>query len=150
MGKIAKLFLLFLCILLLNGCGEWDDLVDSVTGSGDDKPTPAKEAVAAKPEVATTPEVAEEPKVTRYETEFHHTTTGSSDGGKSLVLCPGQSMNFDSCSVGDVNIPRHGNDKGRESYWNMTEVPRGDIVCVKNGKSYKYKANKTITNGKCS
>jgi len=84
-----------------------------------------------------------------YETRFHHTTTGSSDGGKSLVLCPGQVMNFEKCSVGDVIIPHHGMDTGRVIYWNMTEVPQGDINCIKDGKTYKYKADSTIVHGDC-
>ncbi len=58
-------------------------------------------------------------------------------------------MNFDKCSVGNVDIPYHGTDKGRQSYWNMSEEPRGDIVCVKNGKSYRYKANSVMVNGSC-
>ena len=59
-------------------------------------------------------------------------------------------MNFDECSVGDIDIPYHGLDNGRVSYWNMREEPRGDIVCIKNGKSYKYKANSVKVEGSCS
>ena len=81
---------------------------------------------------------------------FHHTTTGSSDGGKSLVMCPGQTVNFDSCDVGGVNIPFHGYDDGRETYWNMFQVPIGDIVCVKDGMSYTYRADEVIVFGQCN
>ena len=152
MSKITRFFLLLTLILFLNGCSdEWDDLVDSISGSGDDKPTP--EEVAATTTTTTTvvatPVVTAKPEATEYESKFHHTSTGSSDGGKSLVLCPGQVMNFDKCSVGNVDIPYHGTDKGRQSYWNMSEEPRGDIVCVKNGKSYRYKANSVMVNGSC-
>ena len=148
MPKIIGFFLLLTLILSLNGCDAWDDLVDSISGSGDDNPTPIEE-VAAVPKVAAAPKVTAEPKATRYASKFHHTSTGSSDGGKSLVLCPGQRMNFDRCSVGDVDIPYHGSDDGRVVYWNIREEPRGDIVCVKNGKSYKYKANSVMVNGSC-
>ncbi len=196
MSKKISFFLLLASILLLNGCGdEWDDLVDSITGSGDDKSSPVEEKAArestatardeeeaaaltyvltdlkatgsGEEEVAETPEVAEtqeeaetqeaaatreeepEPEATGYASEFHHTTTASSDGGKSLVMCPGHVPNFDRCSVGDVDIPYHGYDKGRVSYWNMEEEPRGDIICVKNGKSYRYRADSTIVYGSC-
>ena len=154
MPKIIRFFLLLTLILSLNGCDAWDDLVDSISGSGDDNPTPIEEVAAvpeiiAVPEVTAAPKVTAEPKATRYASKFHHTTTGSSDGGKSLVLCPGQIMNFDRCSVGDVDIPYHGSDDGRVVYWNIREEPRGDIVCVKNGKSYKYKANSVMVNGSC-
>jgi len=138
MKKISGFFLLFALILLLNGCDEWDDLVDSVSGSDDDSASTTTTAAATKTKAATS-----------YETKFHHTTTGSSDGGKSLVLCPGQSIGFEKCTVGSVKIPRHSSDGGRETYWNMKEKPVGDIVCVKKGKSYKYKADKTIVYGKC-
>ena len=169
MSKVAQCFLLLPLILLLNGCSdEWDDLVDSISGSGDDNSTPVEEVVAAKAEVVETPKATAKqkvtvepkvktetkaktkPRVTGYESKFHHTATGSSDGGKSLVLCPGQVMNFDECSVGSVDIPYHGSDDGRVIYWNMREEPRGDIVCVKNGKSYKYKANSTMVDGNCN
>ena len=93
------------------------------------------------------PGVITEPELI-YETRFHHTTEGSSDGGKSLVLCPRQKMGFDKCTVGDINLPRH-DDDGREGYWNMTEVPAGDIVCTKDGKSYRYKSGKKMLEGKC-
>ena len=83
-----------------------------------------------------------------YETRFHHTTEGSSDGGKSLVLCPGQKMDFDKCSVGDIVLPRH-DDDGREGYWNMTAEPVGDIVCIKDGTSYRYRSGEKILEGKC-
>jgi len=161
MSKVVRFFLLLTLVLLLNGCSdEWDDLVDSISGSGDDDPTPIEEvaavpeapAVAKAPtvaEVAEAPAVAEVAEATEYSSKFHHTSTGSSDGGKSLVLCPGQVMNFDSCSVGNVDIPYHGTDNGRHSYWNMREEPRGDIVCVKNGKSYKYKADAVMVDGSC-
>ncbi len=155
MNKISRFFLLPALILLLNGCSEqWDDLVDSVSGSGDDAPAPIKEVAVVEPEVQTVtkPEEKEEEEkeeVSKYETRFHHTATGSSDGGKSLVLCPGQDMDFDRCSTGRTDIPYHGRDEGRAIYWNMREEPSGDIVCTKNGRSYRYKADRTMVDGSC-
>jgi hypothetical protein len=90
------------------------------------------------------------PPTGQYETVFHHTTTASRDGGKSLVLCPGQRIEFDSCSCNGVNIPRHGDDNNRETYWNMFQEPVGDIVCRKNGVEYRYRANGTVVYGHCS
>ena len=151
--KNSQFFLLLALILLLNGCSdEWDDLVDSISGSGDDDPTPIEEvaAVPEAPAVAKIAEVAAVPEATEYSSKFHHTATGSSDGGKSLVLCPGQVMNFDECSVGNVDIPYHGSDDGRVIYWNISEEPAGDIICVKNKKSYKYKADSMMVDGDCS
>ena len=203
MPKKLCCFLLLAFIFLLNGCSdEWNDLVDSISGSGDDNPAPKKEKVAtvapdaapdqkateeavvailqatdeaapestateeattesldteeAAPESAATEEAATallataeappEPKDTNH---FHHTTTASSDGGKSLVMCPGHVPNFDKCSVGDTDIPYHGYDHGRVIYWNMFEEPSGDIICVKDGNSYRYRANSTIVFGSC-
>jgi len=88
-------------------------------------------------------------ETTIYETKFHHTTTGSSDGGKSVVLCPGQTIDFDKCSASGVDIPFHGYDTGRIIYWNMKQVPAGDIICTKGGKTYRYRADKTIVYGDC-
>ena len=159
MNKITRFLLLFTLIFSLSGCDIWDDLVDSISGSGDDKPDPIIESVAAKaetesedaePEVAEKKEVVEEQETTEYATRFHHTQTGGVDGGKSLVLCPGQRMNFTECSAGSTTIPFHGFDEGRELYWNMKRVPSGDVVCKKNGKSYRYKADQTFVFGQCN
>ena len=80
---------------------------------------------------------------------FHHTTTASSDGGKSLVMCPDETMMFDECSVGDVDIPFHGHDNDRIIYWNMTEEPSGDILCIKGNKGYVFPAGDVIVYGEC-
>ena len=189
MLKKISSFLLLAFILLLSGCSdEWNDLVDTISGSGDDNPAPVQEEVAvvasseaseapshqqnpgstatlstatkeaaneekAPEEVAAateeTKEDPPEPEVSRYESRFHHTTTASSDGGKSLVLCPGQRIGFDRCESNGVEIPRHSDDHNRETYWNMFEEPRGDIVCVKDGKSYRYKADAPVLFGDC-
>ena len=88
-----------------------------------------------------------------YETRFHHTQTAGPDSGKSLVLCPGQRMDFDKCTSNGIVIPRHKDGDGRETYWNMSKEPDGDILCVKGDKQYLYPA--TITDprgfvwGKC-
>ncbi|MCK5071120.1 MAG: hypothetical protein KAR01_11275 [Desulfocapsa sp.] len=154
MKQIFKLFLSLTLILLLTSCNEWDDLVDSVSGSGDDDPAPIAEEVIGevKTEPTTIEPATEESPVaeaTSYESRFHHTATGSSDGGKALVLCPGQVMNFDRCYVGDVTIPYHGTDEGRIIYWNTQRDPSGDIHCVKGDRSYKYKADRVMVFGDC-
>lgn len=89
------------------------------------------------------------PDPSNYEKKFHHTTTGTRDGGKSLVMCPGQIMNFDNCSCDGVDIPLHTPDAGRENYWNMKKVPTGDIICTKSGKTFKYKADAMLVFGEC-
>jgi len=59
-------------------------------------------------------------------------------------------MNFDKCTSGGEDIPRHSDDEGREMYWNMTAEPLGDIICTDNaGKIYRYPANKTMVYGSC-
>ena len=94
----------------------------------------------------TTPLVDKTP-VTHQRTKFHHTQTDGPDGGKSLVLCPGQSMNFKNCTSGSIKIPRHGLDEGREIYWNMRQSTKGDIQCEKDGKTYLFPASKPDSRG---
>ena len=156
MKKLIRISLLFALVLLFNGCDEWDSVVDSVSGSGDDDDTTVTTAstvtttgTVTPPQVADVQEAEAVPEAGSYETRFHHTTTGSSDGGKSLVLCPGQVMNFERCESDGVSIPFHGYDTGRVIYWNMTKVPKGDINCVKDGKGYKYRADRTLVYGDC-
>jgi len=107
---------------------------------------PGPEATVTPDPTPSVPIVKPEPTKTR----FHHTTTGSSDGGKSLVMCPDETTIFDKCSAGSTDIPYHGKDNGRIIYWNMFEVPVGDIICTDGaGKLYYYKADKEIVYGKC-
>ena len=85
---------------------------------------------------------------------FHHTTTASSDGGKSLVLCPGDPTEFDRVWVEGTNvtIPRHANDHGRVTYWNMRQEPDGDILAKKGNKIYKFPASRAgngVVRGTC-
>ena len=104
-----------------------------------------------KPNIEVPEEIVTEPVTSiKYETRFHHTTTGSSDGGKSLVMCPGQVMDFDRCVADGVSIPYHGTDDGREIYWNMSFEPKGTIICTKDGNGYYYKADSTFVTGDCS
>ena len=56
-------------------------------------------------------------------------------------------MNFDKCVSDGVTIPRHKDGEGRETYWNMRKEPKGDIVCTKGGKAYRYPASKTDARG---
>lgn len=85
------------------------------------------------------PATPEEPLA--YETKFHHTQSSGPDGGKSLVLCQGQRMDFDKCVSDGVTIPRHSDGDGRETYWHMSKEPKGDIACTKDGKTYLYPAS---------
>jgi len=89
-----------------------------------------------------------------YETRFHHTTSslpgdGYPDDGKSLVMCPGQRMNFDKCTTNLVTIPKHSDDEDREHYWLMGKTPVGDIVCTKGDKTYRYRADSVFVEGQC-
>lgn len=159
MTKLPRLLLLCTLTLALSGCDLWDDMVDSVSGSGDDDPEPivqttvaqseAPAPAVAKPATVEKKEAVEEQKETEYETRFHHTATGSKDGGKSLVLCSGQKMKFTSCLSDGTSIPFHGYDHGRETYWNMHKEPQGDIVCKKDGKTYRFRADTTFVYGLC-
>lgn len=164
MNALLRVCLLAILLFSLAGCDLWDDMVDSVTGSDDDKAARAAElavaetavaqpaatkAETAKPKAPEQTEVKADQQERKYETRFHHTATGSKDGGKSLVLCPGQKMKFTSCSSGGTAIPFHGYDHGRETYWNMGKEPKGDIVCKKGDKTYRFKADKTFVYGQC-
>lgn len=84
-----------------------------------------------------------------YETKFDYTTTGGLVGGKSLVLCPGKRINFDKCECDGIIIPKQGDIDGKERYWNMFQVPIGDIICIKDGKKFRYKADKQMVKGSC-
>jgi hypothetical protein len=107
---------------------------------------------AEEPVAPTEPVIPSEPTEPNtgeltYETKFHHTQTNGPDPGKSLVMCPGQRMDFDRCTSNGVVIPRHKDGDGRETYWNMTEEPEGDIVCTKGDKKYLYPATITDSRG---
>lgn len=117
--------------------------IPSIPGLPDNPDTPDK------PTLPIDPDPDPDPTVPEYTKRFHHTTTGSSDGGKSLVMCPGDKVIYDSCSSAGVNIPYHGLDTGRIVYWNMNAVPRGDILCKKDGVTYRYQADSMMVMGSC-
>ncbi len=80
---------------------------------------------------------------------FHHTQTNGPDGGQSLVLCEGQG-GFDKCSAGNLNLPYHGKDEGRLTYWNMGGSSLQGIVCTKGGNTYKFPVrNGAVVYGNC-
>lgn len=109
-----------------------------------------EEAVKPEEPVEETTEPDDIPPATKpltHEIRFHHTQTSGPDKGKSLVLCPGQRMGFTVCTSDGIDIPRHSDGDGRETYWNMNREPVGDIVCVKDGKSYLYPATKVDDRG---
>lgn len=135
MHKVKKVILCCLMqilVVLLTACTDPDGPIQGIVGNG---------GQLENQEVSLHKE---------YETYFHHTTTGSIDGGKSLVLCPGQNIRFDRCVTGNTVIPFHGYDKGRISYWNMRQEPRGDIVCTRDGVEHNYRADATIVYGDCN
>ena len=84
-----------------------------------------------------------------YETKFDHTQTAGSDGGKSLVMCPDETRIFDSCSADGVDVPYHGRDEGRITYWNMTEEPAGEITCTLGDEKFRYPAGSNMVYGEC-
>jgi hypothetical protein len=104
------------------------------------------EEPTAEPEEPVAPAEPSDP-IASYETRFHHTQTAGPDSGKSLVLCPGQRMDFDQCVSGGVEIPRHKDGDGRETYWAMDKEPDDDIRCTKDGKTYLYPATITDSRG---
>ncbi len=89
---------------------------------------------------------------TEYQTKFSHTSmrTSVTKNTKALVLCPGQTIEFDSCTASGVEIPRHStDDKGRETYLHTTQALEGDITCIKDGKTYLYKSDSVENFGEC-
>ncbi len=82
-----KKFLTALSILslafLLNGCGEWDNLVDSITGSDDDEAPAAQEQLPRKdlPKTETTPATDTTKPATDTTTPATDTTTPATDKG---------------------------------------------------------------------
>ncbi len=83
-----------------------------------------------------------------YETYFLNTQTASPEGGKVLALCPGDTRRFDKCTADGVNLPFHRLYNGGSLYWNMNEAPKGDIVCVLDGKQYLYPATNNDHRGR--
>lgn len=106
--------------------------------------------VAPKPKTKPTVKPKEPVKVIVTGSDrHHHTTWASSDKGKSIVLCPGDSTQFDECHVGSVDIPFHGYDTERKIWWNMWEEPAGDIECTLGDTKYTFKSDQAVNYGNC-
>lgn len=105
MKHFLKILLILSVSLLLSSCGEWDNLVDSVTGSDDDDTTTAQTEAARKP-VAT--------PATKTET-----TTESKDDGKDEESGYSHKATYTSYGVRNGGrqawrIPRKGPEFGRK------------------------------------
>ncbi len=119
------------------------DLTDDAADKEDDKTPPPANAA----------EVGDGSKAKPFKnTKYHHTQWNHpKDGGKSLVLCPGEKKLFSRCWVGTVSIPYHDNGAPRHSWWNMKQAPAGDINCLdKDGKYHVFKSSNTIDHSQWS
>ncbi len=83
--------------------------------------------------------------ITNLETIFTRTYTNWTEGdwefghgGQALMMCLDNDIKFDSCSAGEIDIPYHGTDKSRLTYWNESKYSDNPITCKKDGKSYIY------------
>lgn len=97
MKRLMTGILVFAMAIMLNGCGEWDDLVDSVTGSDDDEPAatqselPRKDVSkpATQPTTDTKKDTSDkDPKTDGYSKKETYTSYGVRNGGRQAWRIP--------------------------------------------------------------
>ena len=102
MKHILKILLILSVSLLLSSCGEWDNLVDSVTGSDDDDTTTAQAEAARKPvttpaaktETKTTTTASKDVKSEEYSRKATYTSYGTRNGGRQAWRIPKKGPDF--------------------------------------------------------
>ena len=97
----------------------------------------------------------QDPENIVWETYYHHTHLNGSDGGVSLVLCPGDSRRLTNVRCGNISIPQHGphmnGDKGRTAYWKRrVTAPDTYITAEYEGRTLYFKTrNYSVLDGSC-
>lgn len=80
MKKLMTVILVLSFTLLLSGCGEWDDLVDSVSGSDDDDTTTTTTTTAPRKDVSDTKTKTKTTTDTSTDSTYKNKATYTSSG----------------------------------------------------------------------
>jgi len=153
MRRFLNALLILSVAFLISSCDTWDDLVDSISGSGDDKKAISSDATtsttAAVTKTSSTPSSTSSAKTS---TRFDHYNSQAWDGhGVAIVMCGGD-RRMDSCSLDGNAMSLHGSqDKGRYA-WTIRGRSGygGTITCTRGGNSYKFRVGgRGVTWGSC-
>ena len=98
MNRLLTSLLILFTVFLLNGCGEWDNLVDSVSGSDDDEETTASVEAPRKDVTPTTT------TGTTTKTETKTETTTSTDSTASYPNVAGHGILWKPSSESDGKL----------------------------------------------
>jgi hypothetical protein len=153
MRKILNAVMIMSVVLVLNGCDSWDDFVDSISGSGDDKKTTSSVTTTGTPATVTkTSSTPAPPTVTKTSNRFDHYNPQAWDGnGVAVVMC-GNDARMESCSLDGKAMSLHGSqDKGRDA-WTIRGRSGygGTITCKRGSNAYSFRVgSRGITWGGC-
>lgn len=108
MKTFLKMFLILWVSLLLTGCGEWDDLMDSISGSDDDDDVAASQTNLPRKDVSTpttdtdtdtktdtkTDEDTDKTTTSEYSHQSTYTSYGVRNGGRQAWRIPKKGPEF--------------------------------------------------------
>jgi len=106
MKPFLKIFLILCFSLSLSGCGEWDDLVDSISGSDDDDAVAATQTNLPRKDVSTpttttdtktetkTSSDTDKPTTSEYTRKSTYTSYGVRNGGRQAWRIPKKGPEF--------------------------------------------------------
>ena len=105
MKPFLKIFLILCFSLSLSGCGEWDDLVDSISGSDDDDAVAATQTNLPRKDVSTptttqtktetkTSSDTDKPTTSEYTRKSTYTSYGVRNGGRQAWRIPKKGPDF--------------------------------------------------------
>ncbi len=142
MKRIFSVVMVLLLAGMLNGCDDWDDLVDSVGGSGDDDSAAGINIDTSKNDKKedTTTSSASSTGDSTSSQKFHHYNPRAFWGkGVAIVFCPNQAQ-FESCTLNDTAMTLHGNQDEHRDVWKILGKTgtAGTVVCTKGGSSYSF------------
>ena len=92
MNRLLTSLLILFTVFLLNGCGEWDNLVDSVSGSDDDEETTASVEAPRKDVTPTTTTPTTTTDTTTTKTATKTETTADTDSTASYPNVAGHGI----------------------------------------------------------
>lgn len=148
---------LLICALLLNlsGCAYMGDLIDDYNTKRleekkkEDERKKKEEERKKQEEEERKRKEEEEREKPKYSSRHHHTNGDCHLEARKtacVILCPRDKAT--SCEMNGKKMKKHGaQDRGRDVW--LGPWPAGDMICVIDGKKYKYKVESGMNFGTC-
>ncbi len=157
MKKFFSTLMVLSVVFLINGCDSWDDLVESISGSGDDEEVISSVVTTSTSTTdtnttSTAPTTSTASTTAENSNRFDHYNPQAWHGaGVAIVLCRGDAR-MDSCSIDGKSMGLHGSQDHDRDVWTIRGKSGygGTITCKRKSKAFAFKVGRSgMTWGGC-